>query len=59
MKKILVDMPKKLLMILKLHQLKHADEVLKIALTKELKRVEWVEVEKISKSEDKSQASIQ
>ena len=26
---------------------------------KELKRVEWVEVEKISKSEDKSQPSIQ
>ena len=37
------------------------DEFLKIALTKELKKVEWVEVEKISKSqkEDKSQASIQ
>jgi ATP-dependent Lon protease len=33
--------------------------VLKIALTKELKSVEWVEVEKISKPEDKSQASIQ
>ena len=32
--------------------MEHADEVLKIALTKELKRVEWVEVEKISKSDD-------
>ena len=37
-----------------------ADEVLKLALTKELKRVEWTEIENISKSEkDKSQASIQ
>ena len=39
--------------------MEYADEVLKIALTKELKRVEWVEVEQISKSDDKSQASIQ
>ena len=38
-----------------------ADEVLKIALTKELKPVEWTEVDKISegKKDDKSQASIQ
>ena len=37
------------------------DDVLKIALTKELKRVEWVEVDKISseKKKDESQASIQ
>jgi ATP-dependent Lon protease len=35
--------------------------VLKLALTKELKPVEWNEVEKISetKKDDKSQASIQ
>ena len=38
---------------------KNVDEVLKMALTKNLKRVEWVEVDKISKSDDKSQASIQ
>ena len=44
---------------IKITPVEHADEVLKIALTKELKRVEWVEVEKISKSDDKSQASIQ
>jgi len=38
----------------------HIDGIgIKIALTKELKRVEWVEIEKISKPEDKSQASIQ
>jgi ATP-dependent Lon protease len=57
--KDLVDMPKKILDDIKITPVEHADEVLKIALTKELKRVEWVEVEKISKSDDKSQASIQ
>ena len=38
-----------------------ADEVIKIALTKELKPTEWTEVDNIaeSKKEDKSQASIQ
>ena len=57
--KDLVDMPKKIIDDIKITPIEHADEVLKIALTKELKRVEWVEVEKISKSEEKSQASIQ
>jgi ATP-dependent Lon protease len=57
--KDLVDMPKKIIDDIKITPVTHADEVLKIALTKELKRVEWVDVEKISKSGDKSQASIQ
>ena len=57
--KDLVDMPKKITDDIKITSVEHADEVLKIALTKELKRVEWVEVEKISKTNDKSQASIQ
>ena len=57
--KDLVDMPKKIIDDIKITPVEHADEVLKIALTKDLKRVEWVEVEKISKSDDKSQASIQ
>jgi len=57
--KDLADMPKKIIDDIKITPVQHADEVLKIALTKELKRVEWVEVEKISKSDDKSQASIQ
>ena len=57
--KDLVDMPKKIIDDIKITPVEHADEVLKIALTKELKRGEWVEVEKISKSSDKSQASIQ
>ena len=57
--KDLVDMPKKIIDDIKITSVDNADEVLKIALTKELKSVEWVEVEKISKSDDKSQASIQ
>ena len=57
--KDLVDMPKKIINEIKIAPVEHADEVLKIALTKELKRVEWVEVENISKTDDKSQASIQ
>jgi ATP-dependent Lon protease len=58
-KKDLVDMPKKIIDDIKITPVEHADEVLKIALTKELKRVEWAEVKNISKSDDKSQASIQ
>jgi len=57
--KDLADMPQKIIDDIKITPVEHADEVLKIALTKELKRVEWVEVQKISKSDDKSQASIQ
>ena len=57
--KDLVDMPKKIIDDIKITPVEHADDVLKIALTKELKRVEWVEIEKISKPDDKSQASIQ
>ena len=59
MKKILVDMPKKIIDDIKITPVEYADEVLKIALTKELKRVEWVEVEKFLNLDDKSQASIQ
>jgi ATP-dependent Lon protease len=57
--KDLIDMPKKITDDILITPVEHADEVLKIALTKELKRVEWVEVEKISKTDEKSQASIQ
>ena len=43
---------------IKITPVEYADQVLKIALTKELKPTEWVEVD-ISKKDDKSQASIQ
>ena len=56
--KDLVDMPKKIIDEVKITPVEFADEALKIALTKELKKIEWVEVD-ISKKDDKSQASIQ
>ena len=57
--KDLVDMPKKIIDEIKITSVDHADQVLKLALTKQLKRIEWVEVDNISKKVDKSQASIQ
>ena len=56
--KDLVDMPKKIIDEVKITPVEFADEVLKIALTKELKKTEWVEVD-MTKKDDKSQASIQ
>ena len=59
--KDLADVPKKVKEDIKITSVDLVDDVLKIALTKELKRVEWAEVEKISseKKKDESQASIQ
>ena len=56
--KDLVDMPKKIVDEIKITSVEFADEVLKIALVKELKKTEWVEVD-MTKKDDKSQASIQ
>ena len=56
--KDLVDMPKKIIDDIKITTVDHADQVLKVALTKELKKTEWVEVD-MTKNDDKSQASIQ
>jgi len=56
--KDLIDMPKKIIDEIKITPVEFADQVLKIALTKELKRTEWVEVD-LGKKDDKSQASIQ
>lgn len=49
-KKDLVEIPKNILKDLKIFTVKTVDEVLKIALTKELKPIEWIEVENIPKS---------
>ena len=56
--KDLIDMPKKIIDEVKITPVEFADQVLKVALTKELKRTEWVEVD-LSNKDDKSQASIQ
>ena len=56
--KDLTDIPEKVKNDIKITPVKHADEVLKIALVKELKKIEWAEVD-LTKKEEKSQASIQ
>ena len=59
--KDLIDIPKKIREDIKITVVENVDEVLKVALKNELKRIEWTEVENISKSDkdQKSQASIQ
>jgi ATP-dependent Lon protease len=56
-KKDLVEIPEVIKTNIEIVPVKNVDEVLKHALTKELKRVEWVEIEKISKNENKSTVS--
>ena len=50
-KKDLMEVPKTILESMEIISVKNVDEVLKVALTKPLKRVEWVEVDQISKNE--------
>jgi len=52
-KKDLAEMPKVILDDIKISTVKNVDEVLKIALTKELKPVKWVEVEQIPIQDNK------
>ena len=54
-KKDLVEVPDSIKKNMDIIPVKSVDEVLKIALTKNLKRVEWVEVEQISKSKSKEE----
>jgi ATP-dependent Lon protease len=57
-KKDLVEVPKTILDSMDIIPVKNIDEVLKLALTKPLKRVEWVEVDQISKKvKDKKELS--
>ena len=56
-KKDLVEVPKTVMDSIEIIPVKNVDEVLKVALTKPLKRVEWVEVDQISKK-DKSKKEL-
>ncbi len=51
-KKDLVEIPKNILDNIEVKTVKTVDEVIKIALTQELKPVEWIEVENMSKSKE-------
>jgi len=57
--KDLADIPQKVKEDIKITPVEIVDEVLKISLTKELKKIEWVEIDQISEHKDKSQAIIQ
>ena len=48
--KDLVDIPEKVKNDIKITPVKHVDEVLKIALTKEMKKIEWADVQDMAKS---------
>ena len=50
-KKDLIEVPKTVLDSVEIIPVKNVDEVLKVALTKPLKRVEWVEVDQMSNKE--------
>ena len=57
-KKDLIEVPKTILDSMEIITVKNVDEVLKVALIKPLKRVEWVEVDQISKKlKDKKELS--
>ncbi len=50
-KKDLIEVPQTVVDSIEIIPVKNVDEVLKVALTKPLKRVEWVDVDQISKKE--------
>ena len=50
-KKDLIEVPKTVLDSIEIIPVKNVDEVLIVALTKPLKRVEWVDVDQLSKKE--------
>ena len=56
-KKDLVEVPKTVLDSIEIIPVKNVDEVLKVALIKPLKRVEWVDVDQLSKEKPKKELS--
>ena len=51
-KKDLVEIPKNILKDIEVTTVKNLDEVLKVALTKELKSVEWIDADSLSKQKE-------
>ncbi len=51
-KKDLVEVPKTVLNAVEIIPVKNVDEVLKVALTKPLKRVEWVDIDNVKKTKE-------
>ena len=53
----MIEVPKTILDSMEIIPVKNVDEVLKVALTKPFKRVEWVEVDQISNKGKKEELS--
>ena len=51
-KKDLIEVPKTVLETVEIIFVKNVDEVLKVALTKPLKRVEWVDLDNVKKNKN-------
>ena len=51
-KKDLVEVPKTVISAIEIIPVKNVDEVLKVALTKPLKRVEWVDIDNVKKTKE-------
>ena len=57
-KKDLVEVPKTILKSIEIIPVKNVDEVLKVALTRPLKRVEWVEVDQLAKKDKQKKEEL-
>ena len=57
-KKDLVEVPKTILSSMEIIPVKNVDEVLKVALTKPLKRVEWVDVDQIAQKDKEKKEEL-
>ena len=57
-KKDLVEVPKTILGSMEIIPVKNVDEVLKVALTKPLKRVEWVDVDQLAKKDKRKKEEL-
>ena len=57
-KKDLIEVPKTILDSMEVITVKNVDEVLKVALIKPLKRVEWVDVDQIAKKEKRKKEEL-
>jgi len=56
-KKDLVEVPNTILKSMEVITVKNVEEVLKVALTKPLKRVDWVEIDNVKKTKDSSEVT--
>ena len=56
-KKDLIEVPKTVLDSIEIIPVKNIDEVLKVALIKPLKRVEWVDIDNVKKTKEQTEAT--